>query len=350
MPRIEEQPWGDSQYGRVKLYSLYNDQGNYVRISDWGATVQAICLQSASGAWLDVVLGYDNLAPYLDNPVSMGAVIGRYANRIGQARFELDGRTYPLPANHGDHQLHGGPEGFHLRRWSAESAVEDGQAVLRLQLSSPDGDQGFPGQLQVHCTYRWDNENRLQIDYAATTDAPTHLNLTNHSYFNLAGSGSSIYEHLLQLHADAYTPTDAGQIPTGEIRAVGGTVFDLRQPQPLGPLLNDPALAATNGFDHNWVLNGPSGELRKIAELHAPTSGLRMGCWTTEPGCQVFTTNFSGVGPSLKGGLPQVQHSAVCLETQHFPDSPNQAHFPSTVLRPGEIYRSTTIYGFRGVE
>ncbi|MEU3842262.1 aldose epimerase family protein [Streptomyces sp. NPDC028635] len=298
--------------------------GVRVRVLSYGGVVQSAEAADRQGRAGNVVLGFDDLDGYLTHPEPhLGALIGRYANRIAGARFVLDGRTYPLVANEGPNTLHGGERGFDKRVWDVEP-VEHG---LRLTRVSPHGEEGFPGRLEVTATYTLDASGALHLAYEAVTDAPTVVNLTNHSYFNLAGSGRAD-GHELRLAASRYTPVDAASIPTGDLADVTGTRFDFRTPRRTG-----------SGYDHNFVLDkGVTSAPVEVAELYDPASGRVVTVATTEPGLQLYTADHLGA-PFLPGG-------GVALETQHFPDSPNRPEFPSTVLRPGEVYRSETVYGF----
>lgn len=298
--------------------------GIRVRILSYGGIVQSVEVPDRDGRYGNVVLGFAKLDGYLAHPEPyLGALVGRYANRIAGARFTLDGRTYPLAANNGPNSLHGGERGFDKRVWDVEP-VEHG---LRLSRISPDGEEGFPGRLAVTATYTLDAAGALHLAYEAVTDAPTVVNLTNHSYVDLGGSGET-REHELRLAASRYTPVDAGLIPTGELADVTGTRFDFRTPRAVG-----------SGYDHNFVLDkGVTAAPVEVAELHDPASGRVLTVATTEPGLQVYTADHLGE--------PFAPGAGIALETQHFPDSPNRPEFPSTVLRPGEVYRSETVYGF----
>ncbi|QNP72925.1 galactose mutarotase [Streptomyces roseirectus] len=299
--------------------------GTRVRILSYGGIVQSVEVPDRDGRAANVVLGFADLAGYLDRPEPfLGALIGRYANRIAGARFTLDGVTYPLAANNAPNSLHGGPAGFDKVVWGGAQA---GPHAVRLSRVSPDGEEGFPGRLEVSAVYSLDASGALRIAYEATTDAPTVVNLTNHSYFNLAGS-SVATDHELRVAASRFTPVDATLIPTGELADVTGTRFDFRESRKTG-----------GGYDHNFVLDkGVTGEAVEVAELHDPASGRVLTVSTTEPGLQVYTADHLPA--------PFVPCAGIALETQHFPDSPNRPEFPGTVLRPGEVYRSETVYGF----
>lgn len=290
----------------------------------------------------DVVLGFDSLSGYLQkaNPY-FGALIGRYGNRIAHAKFSLDGKTYSLVANDHGNSLHGGDKGFDKVVWNAEKQSD---SSLQLTYHSKDGEQGYPGDLDVTVVYTLTADNALRIDYTATTDKSTPVNLTNHAYYNLSGgSDSTILNHQLELNADRYTPVDSLLIPTGEIRGVKGTPFDFTVMKPIGRDIEQ----VKGGYDHNWVLNKTGNELTKAATLYHPASGRIMEVYTTEPAIQFYSGNFlDGTLSNTKGGTKYVKHAALCLETQHYPDSPNQANFPNTVLKPGETYQQTTLYKF----
>jgi aldose 1-epimerase len=287
---------------------------------------------------------------YVNNKSYFGAIIGRYGNRIGHAQFTLDGKTYTLAKNNGENTLHGGIKGFNKAVWTAkEIPAKDGQA-LQLTYLSKDGEEGFPGNLNVRVVYTLTDSNELKIEYSATTDKKTVLNLTNHSYFNLAGPGSGdVLAHRLLIEADKFTPVDSGLIPTGELPDVAGTPFDFRKPTAIGARIdsNDEQIKLGGGYDHNFVLRRKMGDpISLAARVVEPTTGRVLEVWTTEPGVQFYTGNFLDGTARGKGGISYAKRSAFCLETQHFPDSPNQPKFPSTVLKPGERYHTTTIYKF----
>ncbi|HEY6723444.1 MAG TPA: aldose epimerase family protein, partial [Polyangiaceae bacterium] len=292
------------------------------------------------------VLGFDTAEEYWTNAPYLGATVGRYANRLRAGHFSLDGVDYTLAQNDGANHLHGGPTGFHRRLWEARQAG-DAERVS-FELVSPDGDEGYPGELVVGVSYELTSDNRLVIEYRARTDRVTVVNLTHHSYFNLTGKPESgIGGHVLRLVADTFTPTDAGQIPTGEIRSVSGSPLDFREPTAIGARIDAPdeALRIGSGYDHNFVVSGWDGSLRRVAEVQEPASGRSLVVSTTEPGIQFYSGNHLG-GVRGKGGRVHAAREGFCLEPQHFPDSPNQPSFPSTVLRPGETYRQTTEYAF----
>ncbi|WP_232049935.1 aldose epimerase family protein [Actinoplanes sp. OR16] len=327
---------------------MTNANGLRVRILSYGGIIQSIEVPDRDGVTANVALGFADVQGYIDHPGPyFGAIIGRYGNRIAKGRFTLDGASYAVPVNNGSNSLHGGVTGFDRRVWKCRE-ISGG---IELSHVSPDGDQGFPGELSTTVTYTLTDDNDLRIDYAATTDAPTVVNLTNHSYFNLtgAGSGSDVYGHLLQINASGFLEVDGGLIPSGEILPVDGTALDFRTPVAIGERIrsNEPQLLLGGGYDHNWVLDGDG--LREVARVVEPRSGRTLTVLTTEPGMQFYSGNFlDGTFAGAEGSAYR-QGDGFALETQHFPDSPNHPSFPSTVLRPGETYRSTTIYRF-GVE
>jgi len=330
----------------VELFTLKNSKGVTATIIGWGGIVVSLTAPDRAGRFADVVLGYDTLEPYLKPNPYFGALVGRYGNRIAKGEFPLDGQVYHLPKNNGENTLHGGKVGFGQKLWAVrEIKAKDGSA-LELTLTSPDGEEGFPGTLVTRVTYTLTEQSELRIDYEATTDKPTVLNLTNHSYFNLAGpGGGDVLGHVLRLDADRFTPVGKGLIPTGELRSVAGTPFDFRVPTPLGARIDakDPQLELGGGYDHNFVLNGPAGTLRLAARVVEPRSGRVLEVLTTEPGVQLYTGNFLDGSPG-KDGQSYGRRTGFCLETQHFPDSPNQPSFPTTTLRPGAVFKSTTVY------
>jgi aldose 1-epimerase len=355
------EPFGSTPDGTaVERWTLTNGDMT-VRVLTYGGIVQSLEVPDASGEVDNVVLGFADLAGYIENNNPgpyFGALIGRYGNRIAGGTFELDGQTYHLPLNNnGVNTLHGGTQGFDTKVWSATPVGDRDVAALELTLVSPDGDQGFPGTLTTTVTYSLDDDERLSVHYEATTDAPTVVNLTNHTYWNLSGEGSgTIYDHELQLNASGYTPVDAELIPTGEIAPVAGTPFDFREPTPIGARIreDDQQLLYGQGYDHNWALDrvdngtreGSDSEdaLEPAARLHDPDSGRTLSIETTEPGIQFYSGNFLDGTLVGTGGHVYRQSDGLALETQHFPDSPNQPQFPSTVLRPGETYDSTTVF------
>lgn len=338
----------------IEKYTLKNSQGVEAVVITYGGVLQSLLLPDKNGTLEDVVLGFDDVEGYIENGnVYFGATIGRFGNRIANGRFELDGTTYQIPQNDGSNALHGGPEGFDKRVWKAKPADEDGWVGVELSYVSPDGEMGFPGTMTTHVTYSLNDDNELRIQYRATTDKPTVLNLTNHSYFNLAGAGSpSVLDQVATLHASRYTPVTEKLIPTGELAEVKGTPMDFLQPTSFGAHIKDDHQQLTfaepkaGGFDFNWVLD-TNGDLSKLAaEVLDPESGRRLLMYTTEPGVQLYTGNFLDGSINGKGGKAYPHWSAFTLETQHYPDAPNQPDFPSTRLDPGETYTQTTIYKF----
>ncbi len=333
----------------IHIYTLHGSGNLHLqaRIMDYGGVVVSLEAPDRTGKMADVVLGFDTLAEYIANPTQyFGATIGRYANRIANARFTLDGVEYKVPKNNGEASLHGGDYGFFRRVWKSLVLPDGG---LELTYLSKDGEEGYPGNLTATVTYRLTDANELKIDYAATTDKDTVVNLTNHSYFNLKGAGSgTILDHDLMLNADRYTPVDKNLIPTGQLPAVAGTPFDFRTLTPIGSRIeqSNEQLKIAGGYDHNWVLNKSRNALTLAARVQEPESGRLMEVYTTEPGIQFYTGNFLDGTVKGKGGKVYARRSAFCLETQHFPDSPNHPAFPSTVLKPGQRYQTTTLYRF----
>ncbi len=335
---MASEPFGVLPDGtEIELHRLTSAAGVVVELITQGAAIHRILVPDGAGGAVDVTLGFDDLAGYTgpDNP-HMGGTIGRFANRIAGASFELDGASFALVANEGANTLHGGPRGFDRRPWTAEH----GAGAVTMRLSSPDGDLGFPGAMEVSATFALSESGALRIDYVATTDAPTVVNLTNHVYVNLAGGGT-ILDHVLEIGAGAYLPVDAAAIPTGDLAPVAGTPLDFTTPAPIGARIGDPfeQLALTEGYDHCYVLDAPAGEdgLMFAARATDPVSGRSLTVHTTEPAVQVYSGNHLS-------GVVHARRSGLCLETQHFPDSPHRPRFPSTVLRPGETFRSTTVY------
>lgn len=345
---IHKVPYGQLDNGQdVFSYHLANAQGMEAQILDYGGTVVRLTAPDRTGRWEDVVLGFDSLSQYQRQESYFGVLIGRFANRIQESRFTLDGVTYQLTRNHGAHQLHGGLSGFDKKVWQAEMD----QDSLRLTYISADGEEGYPGELRATVTYSLSDDNALHIVYDAVTTKPTAVSLTNHSYFNLAGHGvGTILDHVLRIDADAFTPVDETLIPTGEIRPVEGTVMDFRQPRVIGESIHadDEQLKRGFGYDHNWVLNAFPGEPALAITLTHPASGRRMDVLTDTPGVQFYSGNHidqNGAQPG-KDGRSYAKWAGLCLETQHFPDAVNQPGFPSSFLRPGDHYRQHTIYRF----
>lgn len=312
-----------------------------------GATLSALRAPDRAGLCRDVTLGFAGLAPYLDVHPYLGSTVGRVANRIGHARFTLDGRTYQLAANIGAHHLHGGPTGFHMRRWDVVDVDDGADPALRLRWVSQAGEEGYPGALTVDTVYQVTRESELRIEFYATCDAPTPVNLTNHAYFNLAGAGD-ILDHELELHASQFVPTDADCIPFGITRPVAGTPMDFRTATRVGARIaaDDEQLRIGHGYDHCWVFDKPAGELETVARLVHRESGRVMELATTQPGVQLYTGNYLDGSLVGRDGTRYGRHAALCLETQHLPDSVNHAGFPSTILRPGMTYHQTTVHRF----
>src|ERR1700674_3534622 len=334
----------------VDLFVLTNRGGAEASITNYGGAVVSLKVPDRNGKLADVVLGYDTADGYVNDKSYFGALVGRYGNRIGHAQFMLDGKTYTLAKNNGENSLHGGIKGFDKALWTAKILpAKDGQS-LELSYLSKDGDEGFPGNLKVTVTYRWTDANALQIEYSATTDKKTVVNLTNHSYFNLAGQGSGdILGHQLVIEADKFTPVDSGLIPTGELRDVAGTPFDFREATAIGARIDqdEEQLKLGGGYDHNFVLRRAAYVEESLdARVVEPASGRVLEVWTTEPGVQFYTGNFLDGKTPGKGGVTYPRRNAFCLETQHYPDSPNQPKFPSVVVKPGERYHTITTYRF----
>lgn len=346
---------GKALFGRVgdqpvDIYTLTNAHGIEARITTYGAAIVSLSTPDRAGQLRNIVLGFDSLDPYLAGIPYFGATVGRYANRIAGGRFSLDGNSYQLATNDGPNSLHGGRRGFDKRVWSAEPSASAHAQELRLTYVSAAGEEGYPGELTVHVTYRLGNDDTLAIEYQATTTAATPVNLANHAYFNLSGdTGRTILGHQLTINADHYTPVDATLIPTGELRAVAGTAFDFRAPHSIGSRIDDPdgQLHLGHGYDHNWVLNkARPGTLTLAAVLSDPDSGRSLEIRTTQPGLQFYTGNFLNGKPAGAGSVFDYR-TGLCLETQHFPDSPNQKSFPTTILRAGQVYTEKTLLAFR---
>jgi aldose 1-epimerase len=346
MTSIDNTEFGRMPDGKVvRLFTLTNHQGMVARIMTFGAILTDVVVPDRQGAPAHVALGYDSLDAYLKGHPMFGAVVGRVANRIAGARFSIDGKEYKVAANNGTNHIHGGLKGFDKAIWEvvAERA-DDHEAVVALRYLSKDGEEGYPGNLQVTVTYTLTADSSLRIDYRATTDRPTAVNLTNHSYFNLAGAGD-VLDHELTLWADRYTLADDGLIPTGEIASVAGTPLDFRQPTKIGARIEQ-LKPKPGGYDHNYVLNHGGKSLGLAARVYEPKSGRVMEVSTTEPGVQLFTANFFNGQYTGHGGVKHPKHGGFCLETQHYPDSINHSNFPSVVLRPGQEFHSTTVFKF----
>jgi aldose 1-epimerase len=333
----------------VDLYTLTNASGVEMRVTNYGGIIVSLKTPDRTGKLDDIVLGMDSLEGYLKGVPYFGAIVGRYGNRIANARFTLDGKTYTLAANNGKNALHGGLKGFDKQAWKAEPFERAGEVGLVLTYLSPDGDQGYPGALSAKVTYTLTDRNELAVDYEATTDKATPINLTQHSYFNLAGAGTrDVLTHELTLNADRYTPVDATLIPTGELAPVDGTPFDFRTNTAIGARIDaaHPQIKFGGGYDHNWVLTRQGDGLSLAARVVEPTSGRVLEVRTTEPGVQFYTGNFLDGTITGKGGRVYQKRYGFCLETQHYPDSPNKPSFPSSIVRPGTPLRSKTVFAF----
>jgi aldose 1-epimerase len=344
-----------SEFGRlpggeaVEAFVLRNTNGVEVRAIGYGGAILSVRVPDREGRWGDIVLGYDDLTGYLDDEAYLGALVGRYANRIRRGRFSLDRREYTLATNNRPNHLHGGVRGFNKVLWTAEPSRSPEGVGLALAYTSPDGEEGYPGTLHARVRYTLTNRNELVIDYRATADRPTPLNLTQHSYFNLTGDpGRDVLGHELRIDADRFTPVDETLIPTGELASVAGTAFDFRRPTAMGARIgaDEVQLRRAGGYDHNFALNRDGGALAFAARVYEPATGRTLEVHTTEPGLQFYSGNFLDGSIRGKGGQRYGRRSGFCLETQHFPDSPNQPAFPSTTLRPGEEYISRTTYRF----
>lgn len=340
---IKKVAWGKADGQPVSLYTLTNKHGMVAKITNYGGIVTELHTPDRNGQMGDVVLGFDNLAQYLKGDPYFGAIVGRFGNRIAKGTFKLDGKTYHLPINNGPNSLHGGTKGFDKRVWKATPHMTANGPALTLAYLSKNGEEGYPGDLHTTVTYTLTNDNALRIEYTATTDKDTPLNLTNHSYFNLAGSGD-ILDTDMTIAADRYTPVDANMIPTGKIVSVKGTPLDFTTPHKIGERIGQ--MTETKGYDHNFVLNSGGGKLAFAARAHDPLTGRVMEVYTTQPGVQFYTGNFLDGTLTGKRGEVYRQHDAFCLETQHFPDSPNHPNFPSSILHPGQTYHQVTVYKF----
>ncbi|MGD2068279.1 MAG: aldose epimerase family protein [Gemmatimonadota bacterium] len=347
---VERSDFGTLPDGRpVETFTMRNRNGVEVRAISWGGIITHLLTPDREGRLDDIVLGFDSLEPYLAGTPYFGAIIGRYGNRIARGRFELDGKTYTLATNDGPNHLHGGEVGFDKVLWDAEPFQSDTAAGVVFSRTSPDGEEEYPGNLTVRVTYTLTDRDELIFDYHATTDRPTPVNLTQHSYFNLAGEGSGdVLAHDLTIRASHYTPVDSTLIPTGEIAPVEGTPFDFREPHAIGERIDadDPQIRRGPGYDHNFVLDREGEGLELAARVTEPTRGRTLEIWTLEPGLQFYSGNFLDGSLVGKGGAPYELRGGFCLETQHFPDSPNQPGFPATVVRPGEEYGTRTVLRF----
>lgn len=345
---IEKAPYGRLPDGRqVDIYTLTTANGLRAKLTNYGAITVLLEVPDRDGGLADVTLGYETLGSetdsWLGNTSYFGATVGRYANRIAKARFTLDGETYRLAANNGENHLHGGLKGFDKVLWEAEAVRTESSVGVKFTYESADGEEGYPGNLKVTAVYSLTNDNEFNVDFSATTDKPTVVNLAHHTYWNLAGAAAGdVLGHVLMLNADRYTPVDEGLIPTGELRPVRGTPMDFTTPTAIGARIAQ----VKGGYDHNFVLRGKKGELALAARLVEPTSGRVMEIFTDQPGVQFYSGNFLDGSVKGKGGVVYGKHYGFCLETQHFPDSPNKPEFPSVVLRPGETYRHRMSHRF----
>ena len=345
---IQKQFYGTTQSGTpVDIYTLTNDNGVEVQITNYGGIITSVRTPDRNGDIGEITLGLDTLEDYLGPHPFFGALVGRYANRIAGGKFTLEGKEYQLAANAGGNHLHGGNKGFDKVVWEAGAEVADDSASLILTYLSVDGEENYPGNLSVTVTYTLTNDNELRIDYAAETDRTTILNLTNHTYFNLAQT-ETILDHVMMINADAFTVVDSAVIPTGEVRSVDGTPLDFRQPTRIGDRIDagDEQLRYAGGYDHNWVVNGDAGVLRPAARVSEPSTGRVLEVFTTQPGIQFYAGNMMPQEMPGRGGATYKRRGALCLETQHFPDSPNHPNFPSAELKPGEKYHEVTVFKF----
>ena len=341
---VTQEKFGATSDGQeVTLYTMKNENGMVVKITNYGGIVTELWVPDKGGVLGDVVLGFNNLTDYMGDHPYFGCIVGRYANRIAGGKFKLDGKEYTLAKNNGNNHLHGGMKGFDKVLWKSSKQSGRDSVAVRLQYESNDGEEGYPGKLSVSVTYALNNKNELRIHYEATTSKPTVVNLTHHGYFNLAGAGSGdVLKHELMINAQQYTVVNEELIPTGELRSVGGTPMDFRSPCPIGKRID----MVEGGYDHNYILNCEDVSLTLAARVTEPVSKRVMEVWTTEPGIQLYTGNFLDGSLKGKGGKVYGKHYGFCLETQHFPDSPNQPDFPSVILRPGETYMQLTVYKF----
>jgi aldose 1-epimerase len=346
--QVTIKPFGQTKEGTaVSLYTLRNNKGAEAGICNYGGLVIFLKVPDRNGKFGDVVLGYDNLADYIKDSPYFGALIGRYGNRIAKGKFTLDGKEYTLAVNNGPNALHGGLQGFDKVVWEPKILASLEGPSLELRYTSKDGEEGYPGTLTVTAVYTLTDDNGLKLEYTATTDKDTVVNLTQHSYFNLAGKGD-ILNHVVMMLADKFTPVDSTLIPTGELRPVGGTPFDFRTPTAIGARIgqDNEQLKFGNGYDHNWVINKPMGQLSLMARVYEPTSGRVLEVLSTEPGLQFYSGNFLDGKNKGKGGWVYQFRNGFCMEPQHYPDSPNQSNFPSVVLKPGQVYQNTIIFKF----
>ncbi len=348
--QISKKSFGTTPGGyEVTEFTLTNRRGMELKVINYGCTITSLKVPDRHGVFADIVLGYDDLEGYLQSNAYIGCVVGRFANRIAHGKFSLEGKKYVLAQNLPPHHLHGGVKGFSHAVWSAEEIETKEGVGIRFTHVSQDDDEGYPGNLQMEVTYMLGDDDTLSFDYRATTDQPTIINLTQHTYFNLHGSNEPILDHLLTIHADHFLPVDETMIPTGEIRSVEGTPFDFRTLKTVGSDIgvDDLQLAIGHGYDHCWVFNNLSHDMHHAATLYDPLSGRRMNVYTTEPGMQLYTANFLESKMAGKNNVELIPRSGLCLETQHFPDSPNQPGFPRVILYENESYYSKTLLTFK---
>lgn len=346
-PKVKKAAFGKTNVGKtVEIFTLTNSKGTEVKITNYGGRIVSLKAVDKNGKFEDVILGYDDLSGYLNDDFFLGGIIGRYANRIAKGKFLLNGKEYALARNNGENHLHGGIKRFDTAVWKAKTSANENGAIFELTYFSKNGEEGYPGNLSVKVVYTLTENDELKMDYFAATDQDTIINLTNHAYFNLAGSGT-ILDHIVEINADEFTPTDAVSIPTGELRKVEKTPFDFRVGKAIGKQIDEAEeqLKFGSGYDHNWVLNKKQGEMSLAARVTEPNSGRVLEVLTTEPGIQFYAGNFLADGKG-KGGRIYNKREGFCLETQHFPDSPNKPNFPTTILKKGQKFASTTIYRF----
>ncbi len=350
MTRLQKQQWGNAEPGTtIDIYTFSNTNGIEARVTNFGGRLVSLRTPDRDGVVGDIVLGFDELAGYLGKNPYFGALIGRYANRIANGTFQLNGTQYTLARNNGENSLHGGWKGFDRMVWNAREIGSSGEPALELTYASPDGEEGYPGKLQVTVRYTLTDANELRLDYAATTDKDTVLNLTNHSYFDLSGKASGkVVDAVVMIDADRFTPVNEHLIPTGELRAVDGTPFDFRKPARIGARIDDrnEQLKLGGGYDHNYVLRRNGSAPSFAARAQDPLSGRVLEVFTTQPGIQFYTGNHLDGAVTGKNGVVYAPRSGMCFETQHFPDSPNQPTFPSTELKAGQHYQGTTVFKF----
>lgn len=347
--KVTARKYGMADGKEVNLYTFTNTNGMTAKITNYGAIVQSLTAPDKNGKYEDVTLGYDKLEDYINDKSYFGCIVGRFGNRIAKGKFTLDGKEYTLATNNGPNHLHGGIKGFNKVVWDAEVVKGKDFGGLKLTYLSKDGEEGYPGNLNCTVIYTLTDQNELRIEYKATTDKPTPVNLTHHSYFNLSGNGKqNILKQELWINADYYTPVDETLIPTGEIAPVKGTPFDFTKPTAIGARINEKniQLEYGHGYDHNWVLNDADGSLKLQASLYDPASGRLMEIYTQEPGLQFYSGNFLDGSITGKYGVKYTRNYCAVLETQHFPDSPNQPDFPSVILKPGQTYHTKTVYKF----